>query len=84
LIPQLVIMVPTYVFYEATLAYLGVSDPYLPTWGKTIYEALTKRSLQDHPYWVLEPLGMLLLTGLAFALLGFALDRVLNPRLREE
>jgi peptide/nickel transport system permease protein len=84
LLPQLVIMVPTYVFYEATLAYLGVSDPYLPTWGKTIYEALTNYGLQEHPYWVLEPLGLLLLTGLAFALLGFGLDRVLNPRLREE
>ena len=84
LIPQLVIMVPTYVFYEATLAYLGVSDPYLPTWGKTIYEALVQRGLQDYPYWVLEPLALLLLTGLAFALFGFALDRVLNPRLREE
>lgn len=84
LIPQLVIMAPTYVFYEATLAYLGVSDPYLPTWGKTIYEALTNRGLQEHPHWVLEPLAMLLITGLAFALLGFALDRVLNPRLREE
>lgn len=84
LIPQLVIMVPTYVFYEATLAYLGISDPYLPTWGKTIYEAIAKRGLQDYPYWVLEPLAMLLITGLAFALFGFALDRVLNPRLREE
>lgn len=45
LIPQLVILVPGYVFYEATLAYLGVSDPYLPTWGKVIYDALDNNAL---------------------------------------
>ncbi len=84
LIPQLVIMVPGYVFYEATLAYLGVSDPYLPTWGKVVYDALSNGALiQGHYYWILEPIGLLLLTGLAFALFGFALDRIFNPRLRE-
>jgi peptide/nickel transport system permease protein len=31
----------------------------------------------------LEPAALLLVTGLAFALLGFALDRVFNPKLRE-
>ncbi|MFY9485158.1 MAG: ABC transporter permease, partial [Bacillota bacterium] len=33
-------------------------------------------------YWVLEPSVLLMLTGLGFAMLGFALDRVFNPRLR--
>ena len=33
-------------------------------------------------YWVLEPAVLLMLTGLAFALLGFSLDRIFNPRLR--
>jgi peptide/nickel transport system permease protein len=33
---------------------------------------------------VLEPLSLLLLTGLAFAMLGFALERILNPRLKSE
>jgi peptide/nickel transport system permease protein len=35
LIPQLVILVPSYVFLEATLAYLNMSDVLLPTWGKS-------------------------------------------------
>jgi peptide/nickel transport system permease protein len=83
LIPQLVIMVPGYVFYEATLAYLGVSDPSLPTWGKVIYEAITNGALQGYYYWILEPITLLILTGLAFATFGFALDRIINPRLRE-
>jgi peptide/nickel transport system permease protein len=33
-------------------------------------------------YWVLEPSFLLMLTGLAFAMVGFSLDRIFNPRLR--
>ena len=83
LLPQLVIMVPGYVYYEATLAYLGLSDPYLPTWGKVVHDAILNGAYLGHYYWILEPVVLLLVTGLAFALLGFALDRVINPRLRE-
>lgn len=83
LIPQLVILVPTYVFFEATLAYLNVSDPKLPTWGKVIFDALTRGVYQGYYYWVLEPVAMIVLTGLAFAVVGFALDSILNPRLRK-
>ena len=82
LVPQLVIMVPGFVFLEATLAIVGVRDLYLPTWGKTIHDALTSGVLQTHYYWMLEPIALLLLTGLAFAMLGYSLDRVFNPRLR--
>ena len=83
LLPQLVIMVPGFVYYEATLAYLGLSDPYLPTWGKVVHDAILNGAYLGYYYWILEPIILLLVTGLAFALLGFALDRVVNPRLRE-
>jgi peptide/nickel transport system permease protein len=82
LIPQLVILIPTYVFFEATLAYLGVSDLHIPTWGKIVYDAITKGAFEGYYYWVLEPIGLMMLTGLAFAMVGFALDSILNPRLR--
>jgi peptide/nickel transport system permease protein len=82
LIPQLVILVPSYVFFEATLAYLNVSDPKLPTWGKVIYDALTRGAFHGYYYWVLEPVVMIIITGLAFAVVGFALDSILNPKLR--
>jgi peptide/nickel transport system permease protein len=82
LIPQLVILVPSYVFFEATLAYLNISDPKLPTWGKVIYDALTRGTYQGYYYWVLEPVAMIIITGLAFAVVGFALDSILNPKLR--
>lgn len=84
LIPQLVTLIPAYVFLEASLAVLGLGDPFLPTWGKVINDASSNGALfEGLYYWVLEPAALLLVTGLAFALLGFALDRVFNPRLRE-
>jgi peptide/nickel transport system permease protein len=84
LIPQLVTLVPGYVFLEAALAVLGLGDPFVPTWGKVINDARVNGALfEGLYYWILEPAALLLVTGLAFALLGFALDRVFNPRLRE-
>jgi len=82
MVPQLVISVPSFVFLEATLAYLGVAAPYLPTWGKVINMALNQGAFWGYYYWVLLPISMVLITGLAFAFVGFALDKILNPRLR--
>lgn len=83
MVPQLVILVPGFIFLEATLAYLGVSDIYLPTWGKMIQEAITIGAFQAHYYWFIIPITLLLITGLAFAMLGFSLDRVFNARLKD-
>ena len=84
LIPGLVSSVPTFVFLEASLAVLGLGDPTLPTWGKIINDAFVNGALyKGQYYWILEPAVLLMFTGLAFALLGFALDRIFNPRLRE-
>jgi peptide/nickel transport system permease protein len=83
LIPQLVTLVPTFVFLEASLSVLGLGDPVLPTWGKVINDANSNGALYNAQYyWVLEPAGLLMITGLAFALVGFSLDRIFNPRLR--
>ena len=74
LIPQFVAQVPNYVFLEATLAVLGLGDPVLPTWGKLLNDAYTSGALfNGHYYWVLEPAFLLVVTGLGFAMLGFAL-----------
>jgi peptide/nickel transport system permease protein len=83
LIPQFIVLIPSYVFLEASLAVLGLGDPTLPTWGKIIDDARANGALfQGWYYWVLEPSVLLMITGLAFSMLGFALDRIFNPRLR--
>jgi len=84
LIPGLVSSVPAFVFLEASLAVLGLGDPVLPTWGKIINDADTNGALyKGYYYWIVEPAVLLTITGFGFAMLGFALDRIFNPRLRE-
>ncbi len=83
LIPQFVTLIPSFVFLEAGLAVLGLGDPVLPTWGKVVNDAYANGALyKGYYYWVLAPSFLLMLTGAGFALVGFALDRVFNPRLR--
>jgi peptide/nickel transport system permease protein len=85
IIPNLVLSVPTFVFLEATLAQLTLGDPVLPTWGKVIYDAASNGAVYNgYYYWILEPAVLLSITGLGFALVGFSLDRVFNPRLRTQ
>lgn len=83
LLPTFVMVVPSFVFLEASLAVIGLGDPLLPTWGKIINDAQSQSALyKGMYYWVVEPAILLMLTGFAFAMVGFALDRVFNPRLR--
>jgi peptide/nickel transport system permease protein len=82
LVPKLIILVPSYVFLEATLAFLGLTDPYLPTWGKLVVAALSYGVHADAAHLVIAPLGLLFMTGFAFAMVGLALERVFEPRLR--
>ena len=83
LIPQLVILVPSFVFLEATLGFFNIKM-LLPTWGTIIYQATTHSGLFYSRFWVLLPITLLLLTGLGFSLFGFALERILNPKLKGE
>lgn len=84
IVPGLISAVPGYVFLEAALSFLGLGDPFLPTWGKILNDAQNAGALyRGYYYWVLEPSILLMLTAFAFAFLGFALDRIVNPRLRE-
>ena len=83
LIPQIVVLIPTYVFLEATLAFLGVGIEGPPTWGTLVVQMLHRNSYLDDFGMVLIPLGLLLLTGFAFALVGMGMERYFEPRLRD-
>ena len=83
LIPSFVTLIPSFVFLEASLAVLGLGDPVLPTWGKLLQDAFSEgAAFKGYYYWILQPSILLMLTGLGFSMVGFALDRIYNPRLR--
>ncbi len=77
--------VPAFIFVEASLSFLGLGDPVLPTWGAIIGEAYTQGALfYGWWWWIVFPSAGIIYTTIGFALLGYAFDKVLNPRLREE
>ncbi|NLN69986.1 MAG: ABC transporter permease subunit [Chloroflexi bacterium] len=83
LVPQLVILIPAFVFLEATLGFFNIRMLY-PTWGTVIYQAAMRGGIFGSRFWMLQPIALLLLTGLGFSLFGLALERILNPRLSED
>jgi len=80
--------VPGAIITEASLSWLGLGDPSIPSWGKVLYDfnvsgiAVTK-GLIDYWFWIFPPCISIALLATAFILLGFALDEILNPRLRK-
>lgn len=85
IIPQVVVLVPSYVFLEASLSMLGLYDPLSPpTWGQLVLQGLDTGFSQGAYHLLLLPAASLMITGYAFLLLGFSLERVFEPRLREE
>ena len=81
----LALAVPGFIFLEAALSFLGLGDPILPTWGAIMGDAFRNGAMYNGLWWwITFPALGILFTTVAFAILGYAFDRVLNPRLREE
>jgi len=80
--------VPGAIITEASLSWLGLGDKTIPSWGKILYDfnvsgiAVTK-GLIDYWFWIFPPCIAIATLATAFILLGFALDEILNPRLRQ-
>jgi peptide/nickel transport system permease protein len=84
MIPSIVLSAAEFVFLEAALAILGIGDPIAPTWGKVIQDAFYNGALfKGQYYWVLIPSALLASTSISFALIGFTLDKIFNPKLKE-
>ena len=68
---------------ETTLALLGLGDPGTISWGTMIYEAFVAGAISGGQWWWLLPPGLaIVLVVLAFTMCGYALEEILNPRLR--
>jgi len=78
--------VPAFIFLEASLSFLGLGDPNLPTWGQLLGNAYGAGPALFYTFWwwVFFPAAGIIFTTVGFALLGYAFDKVLNPRLREQ
>lgn len=84
---NLALAVPAAILTEAALAFLGLSDPSVVSWGNMYQNAFFGGALVASagvpPWWWLIPPGIAIaLISLSFVLVGFALDEIFNPRLR--
>lgn len=72
------------ILLEASLSFLGLGDPLQKSWGTVLYWAQVRGVFLTPAWkwWVMPP-GLLISTAaLGFALMGFALEQVINPRLK--
>jgi peptide/nickel transport system permease protein len=69
---------------ETTLSFLGLGDPLSISWGTILEFAFGGGAATSGNWWWLLPPGVcIVLVVLAFTMCGFALDEILNPKLRE-
>jgi peptide/nickel transport system permease protein len=68
---------------QAGLAFLGLANIEQLTWGNMLYFAQNDQALPSGAWWWFVPPGLCIaLLGMGLALINFALDELLNPRLR--
>lgn len=80
---SIAISVPGAILGEAGLSFIGLGDPSIPTWGKILHDANSAGAAARGLWWWMAPPGLMIaLTGLAFVLIGSALDSIVNPRSR--
>ncbi len=69
---------------ESGLAFLGLTDPSEPSWGRMLADAQAAGGFSNGAWWVVVFPGLMItILSLAFTFVGHTLDQVLNPRLRE-
>jgi peptide/nickel transport system permease protein len=79
-----VLTVALVILAETTLSILGLGDPQAVSWGVIIEESFSAGALTAGWWWWLIPPGLaIVFVTLAFTMCGYALDEVLNPRLRQ-
>jgi peptide/nickel transport system permease protein len=82
-IANTVLVIAGSILAEATLAFLGLGDPVNVSWGTMLHFAFQSGAAGRGAWWYIVPPGIgIVVTVLAFTLIGHSLDRILNPRLR--
>jgi peptide/nickel transport system permease protein len=71
------------VLTETFLSFVGLGDPFQPSWGQLLEAARTVGAPGLGKWWYFGPPGIcIILVVLAFTLVGGALDDILNPKRR--
>jgi peptide/nickel transport system permease protein len=82
IIAQAVLDISVAILAESSLAFLGLGDPTLISWGMMLNFAF-ERAISRQAWWFLLPPGFAIVwVSLSLILIGNTLDEIVNPRLR--
>lgn len=75
--------VPSAIVYESSVSLLGLGDATIVTWGQILHDAMQGSAILNGVWWWIIPPGLCIaILGMTFAFLGFAMDKILQPKLR--
>ncbi|TFG69433.1 MAG: ABC transporter permease [Thermomicrobiales bacterium] len=81
IVAQAVITFAAAVFIETSLAFIGLGDPFAPSWGQLLESAQSAGAPGLGAWWyIAPPATCVVLVVLSFTLVGNALDDILNPK----
>ena len=79
---QTTLIISSAILAEATLAFLGLGDPTVVSWGGLLQDAREAGAVSAGHWWYLVPPGVAIaVVALSFTLCGRAVESVLDPRL---
>jgi peptide/nickel transport system permease protein len=79
-----ILVVAIAILSETTLSFLGLGDPLQVSWGTILEFAFSAGAASAGAWWWLLPPGLcIVFVVLAFTMCGYALDEILNPRIRQ-
>ncbi|MGH2530787.1 MAG: ABC transporter permease [Thermomicrobiales bacterium] len=84
IVAQMIFFAPGAILAEASLSFLGLGDPSIPTWGQMLEQGFRTGALYvGYWWWVIPPGVLIVFTALAFMLLALAMEPIVDPRLRQ-
>lgn len=80
---SMALFIPGAIVLEASISLLGLGDATIVTWGQILRDAYSGGAVINGIWWWVVPPGMMIaIMGMSFAFIGFAMDKILHPKLR--
>jgi len=79
-----ILIIALSILAESTLSFLGLGDITHPSWGTMLDTANESGAVSAGAWWYFIPPGLCIcLLVMGFTLVGYAIEEIINPRLRE-
>jgi peptide/nickel transport system permease protein len=83
ILAQNALVISVAILSESGLAFLGLGDPTLISWGTMLNLAFSRGAISLGAWWALLPPGLgIVWVVLAWTLLGYVIEEIVNPRVK--